>query len=179
MKLITNNPTLPRGTQRPTTGATRGIALYIAVTVTAVLVLVSFAIITLAIRSVSISDAGKNSQEAFYAADSGDECALFWDVKNPTHPGVSAFATATPQTIFCNADLNNPLNAVLVVGGGGQGNATSTFNLTFLPKPYCATVTVTKGYSGGNPTTKIESRGYNTCDNTSPERVERAIRVTY
>ena len=162
--------------------STRGIALYIAVTVTAVLVLVSFAIISIALRTVSISSAGKDSQEAFYAADSGSECAIFWDVKNPTNPGQSAFSTTTSQVIYCNQDpTNNPINPTFPTNtvGGGQSNATSTFHLTFLPKPYCADVTVVKGYNGTVRTTKIESKGYNTCDTTSPLRVQRAIRVNY
>lgn len=156
----------------------KGIALYIAITVTAVLVLVSFAVISIALRSVSIANAGKDSQEAFYAADSGDECALYWDVKNPTNPGTSAFATATSQSISCNSDAQNPANGSLFVGGGGN-NSTSTFHVTFLPNPYCADVSVVKSYVSGVLKTKIESKGYNTCDNTSPLRVERAIRVTY
>ncbi len=162
----------------------KGIALYIAVTVTAALILVSFSVVSLALKQISISGAGRDSQEAFYAADSGVECAIFWDVKNSVVPGQSAFTTTTPQVIFCNSDLNNPLNGALLVGGPMTmtepgANGTSTFSLTFLPQLYCAQVTVVKGYSGGLQTTKIESRGYNTCDTTSPRRVERAILTTY
>ena len=156
----------------------KGIALYIAVTVTAALVLVSFAVVSLALKQISISSAGRDSQEAFYAADSGGECAIFWDVKNPTNPGLSAFSTTTAaQTIFCNFDANNPSNGSIATGGGS--NATTTFTLTFLPQTYCAVLTVVKGYVGGIQNTKIESRGYNTCDATSPRRVERAIRINY
>lgn len=67
-------------------------------------------------------------------------------------------------------------------GAGGQeidlGNeaATSTFTVTVDPGANrCAEVQVAK--AGG--ATRIESRGYNTCDTDSPRRIERALRATY
>ena len=156
----------------------RGIAIYLAVVVTAALVLVSFAVISLAIKEVGTSGAAKDSQGAFYAADSGVECALYWDLKNPS--GNSAFATSTGSIINCNADAANLVtNGAISVGGGGNANPTSIFNLTFLPDTYCVNVTVVKSYSGGSPKTKIESRGYNSCSTTNARRVERAIVVNY
>lgn len=148
----------------------KGIAIYVAVTVTAALVLVSFAVINLALKQIGISSSGRDSQAAFYAADSGVECALFWDLKNPTVSGQSAFATTTPlQNINCN-------NAAITVTRTG---ATSTFSITLSPNPYCVNVTVAKGYALGSPTTKIESRGYNSCSTTNTRRMERAILVNY
>lgn len=148
----------------------KGIAIYVAVTVTAALVLVSFAVINLALKQIGISSSGRDSQAAFYAADSGVECALFWDLKNPTVSGQSAFATTTPlQNINCN-------NTAITVTRAG---ATSTFSITLSPNPYCVNVTIAKGYVSGSPTTKIESRGYNSCSTTNTRRMERAILVNY
>ncbi len=107
---------------------------------------------------------------AFYAADSGMECALYWDIANPA--GQSAFATSTGATISCNKDAANSSNQWVV--GGSSISTIST--ISFLPDPYCASVTVTKNDNG---TTLIESRGYNTCDSASPRRVQRAVRATY
>lgn len=154
----------------------RGIAIYIAVVVTAALVLVSYAVISLAIKEIGSSAAGRDSQGAFYAADSGVECAIYWDLKNPL--GSSSFSTSSPGVIDCNSDANNPGNAGISVGGGGA-NATSTFTLTFLPETYCVNVTVVKSYSAGIPKTKVESRGYNSCSVANTRRVERAILVNY
>lgn len=171
-KLTTNNQALA-------TNYKRGIALYIAITVTGALVLVSYAIIEIALKQIAISSIGRDSQQAFYAADTGAECAIYWDIKNPTNPGRSAFATSTAQTITCNYEpstpLINPQNLNMPVGN----TSTSTFRMYFGPDPYCADVTVGKSYSGGNPKTTIESRGYNTCDTTAPQRVERAVRISY
>lgn len=152
----------------------KGIALYIAISVTGALILVAFAIIELALKQIAVSSAGRDSQEAFYAADSGSECAVFWDIKNPTNPGTSAFSTTSVQAISCNSLALTPSLAV-----APAGNGTSTFTVTFAPDPYCAVVTVVKYFNGNTPATRIESRGYNSCDNTAFQRVERAIRIDY
>lgn len=150
-------------------GKNRGFTLFIAIIVTGTLLLIATGIINLAVKQSFISSTARESQMAFYAADTGMECALFWDVKNPS--GQSAFATTTGSTIFCNQDGNNPGNQ-WVVGG----SAVSIINrINFLPDTYCAIVTVTKS---GNTTT-IESKGYNTCDPANPRRVERAVRASY
>lgn len=149
---------------------TSGFTLFIAIIVMGTLLLIAVGIVSLSTRQALISTSGRESQHAFYAADTGMECALYWDVQNPT--GISAFATSTGSTIFCNKDANNPTNE-WVVGG----SYTSVINrINFLPDPYCAIVTVTKGLDGS---TRIESLGYNTCDPSNPRRVERAVRAVY
>jgi Tfp pilus assembly protein PilX len=148
-----------------------GFTLFIAIAVTGTLLLVATGVVSLSYKQSLISNSGRESQVAFYAADAGMECALFWDVKNPGGSD-SAFATSTGSTIYCNKDANNPGNE-WVVGGSSQSAINS---ITFLPDPYCAKVTVTKNANG---TTQVESLGYNTCDVSNPRRVERAVRATY
>ncbi len=157
-----------------------GIAIYIAITITGALVLVSFAIVSLALKQINISSAGRDSQAAFYAADSGVECALFWDAKNPN--GQTAFSTSSPQTtVSCNADTSNPANATLsITRSSSWPYATSTLGrMNFSPRAYCADIQVIKNYTGGSVQTTIESRGYNTCLANATRRVERAVRVDY
>jgi len=149
----------------------KGFTLFIAIIIVATLLLVSMGIASLTVKENFLTSSSRESQYAFYAADTGVECAIYWDVKNGT--GLSAFATSTGSTISCNRDVNNPSNPIPSTVGG---NNISTFSLTFNPDPYCAIVTVTKA---NDNTTKIESLGYNTCDNTNPRRVERAVRVSY
>jgi len=146
-----------------------GFTLFIAIVVMGTLLMISTGIVNLAVKQAFISSSGRESQHAFYAADTGIECALYWDVQSPT--GQSAFATTTGSMINCNMDVNNPGNEWVV--GGAE---ISTANITFLPEPYCATVVVTKGPGA---TTQIESFGYNTCDPSNPRRVERAVRASY
>ncbi len=147
----------------------KGFALFLAVVITGTLLVIATGMVALAVKQSRISVSGRDSQQAFYAADSGLECALYWDVKSST--GTSAFDITTGTTINCNRDANNSSNQ-WVVGG----NVLSTFTMTFLPDPYCAKVSVTKNADG---TTLIESLGYNSCNSSNPRRVERAVRANY
>ncbi|MBX4189373.1 pilus assembly PilX N-terminal domain-containing protein [Candidatus Parcubacteria bacterium] len=133
----------------------RGITLFIAMIVTATLLLISTGIVTLAVREAKISSTARESQHAFYAADTGIECALYWSAKSPVVAG---------STITCNNTVSPVFNGYPF-----------TFDVNFSPDPYCATVTIAR--SGGQTT--IESRGHNTCDTTNSRRVERAVKVTY
>ncbi|MBX4195656.1 pilus assembly PilX N-terminal domain-containing protein [Candidatus Parcubacteria bacterium] len=154
----------------------RGFTLLIAIVITATLLLVSTGIVSVAVKEAILASAGRESQFAFYAADTGIECAIYWDVKNPS--GLSAFSTTTTSTINCNSDSVNTqggkTNPTPNQVGGASG--ISVFSLTFLPDPYCATVTVTKT---PDLRTTIESLGYNTCAPGNARRVERAVRVRY
>ena len=142
----------------------RGFTLLISVLVAGVLLAVGLAIFNIAIKELLLSSSGRDSQFAFYAADSGTECALFWTQKQ------NGFSTSTPGTVTCNG------TSIQNVGGVGYG---TPMTVEFEVDGFCSIVSVTKNET--HPRTKIESRGYNTtCDDTvNPRRIERAIRVTY
>ncbi len=140
-----------------------GFTLLISIMVMGTLLLIASGVVSLAFKQSLISSSGRESQNAFYAADTGMECAIYWDIKNSS--GQSAFATTTGSQIVCN-------NQTMIVGGSSQ--SVFTFNLS--PEPYCAIVKVTKN---ADNTTLIESKGYNTCDVSNPRRVERAVRASY
>ena len=151
----------------------KGFTLFVSIVVTGTLLLIATTIVNVALKESFITGAARESQYAFYAADSGMECALYWDVQNPS--GVSAFATTTGSTIFCNKDANNSGNEWSV-----GGSDTSTIReITFEPDPYCARVVVRKFMDGAIEVTEIESQGYNTCDPNNARRVERAVKATY
>lgn len=150
-------------------GKTKGFTLFLSLVIAGTLLLVATSITSLAVKQSSISVAGRDSQIAFYAADTGLECALYWGVRNPS--GFTAFDETTSTTIDCNRDASNPGNQWQV-----GGSSVSSFDITFLPEPYCAEVTVTKQ---GDGTTLVESSGYNTCDTSNPRRVQRAVRANY
>lgn len=150
-----------------------GFTLFIAMIVMGVLLLIAAGVAGLAVRQAFISYSARESQFAFYAADTGIECALYWDIGNPS--GTSAFATTTAVApISCNGQSATQTRTALV-----NGSATSTFSFTLSPDPYCSTVTINKRYVGSSLVTKIESLGYNTCSASNPRRVERAVRATY
>lgn len=142
----------------------KGFTLLIAIVITATLLLVSTGIVSVAVKEAFLSSSARESQHAFYAADTGIECAAYWDLVGIE--GVSAFSTTTSGvTINCNGQSIVPTE---------QGDI-STFSFNFAPLPYCAVVTVTKSVNS----TVVQSRGYNTCDSTNSRRVERGVSIGY
>lgn len=152
----------------------RGFALLFAVLVGSLLFSLGLAIAHLSIKEIVISTAGKESEHAFFAADTGVECALYWDLN------VGATELIFPSsnddtgraTIGCNGSLAVPV----FLDEESSTAATSTFTLNFSPVG-CVEVAVGKTVSGF---TIIESRGRNDCTaGVNPARVERALRVRY
>jgi len=125
---------------------------------------IGLAIFNITIKELALSSSSRESQFAFYAADTGIECALFWDFQH------NAFDVTKTSDIVCAGQ------SIEDVGGGGFNNP-STFTIDLTPLPYCTIVSVTKQESPRR--TLVEARGYNTCDTENPRRVERAIRATY
>lgn len=181
----------------------KGMTLFIAVTIMGVLLFISFAVVNIAIKGSLFATSGRDSQFAFYAADAGLECALYWDSKyiisyidsNPIYGSI--FATSSysgeisSRTIYCaesgvvsGQNLYGTTSPPVVgrIGLGGDTNPTSIFSFLMEPgvvSSPCAVVTVRKYYSGSNLMTYIKSRGYNTCDTSHPRRLERGVEVTY
>ncbi len=163
----------------------RGFAIFFAMLAGSLSLAIGLAIYDLTVRELDLSGTATQSQYAIYAADTGAECALYWDLKctlpNCTSGSAarSAFATSsqsvTPSSgIICNGiDITAVPASVLTA-------ATTTFNVTFLPKQYCASVTVAKN---GIPTkTVVTSKGYNdVCPPAAAgsTRLERVLQVSY
>ena len=163
----------------------KGMTLFIAVVVMGILLFISFAVVNITLKNTLFASSGRDSQYAFYAADAGLECALYWDSK------FDSFATSTSGNIITCAGNNMSGNGssgsdaimgtstLTRIGGGGSSNPTSVFgfimNTGSNPVSHCTIVTVTKNTNG---TTYVKSRGYNTCA-SNPRRIERGIEVTY
>lgn len=170
----------------------RGITLFIAVVIMGILVFISFAVVNIAAKSALFASSGRDSKFAFYAADAGLECALFWDAT----PDASKFSTSTtggsitcggtsasPNVISVGDDIAGTSTTITQIGGGGDSSPVSVFGFDLNdgshPVPYCVIVTVHKYYEDSRLWTYIKSRGYNTCDANNPRRIERGIEVYY
>ncbi len=136
-----------------------GFTLLLAVLITSIILGMSVGISVFIIRELLISSTGRESQKAFFAADSGVECALYWDLKQ------NAFATSSTQVISCAG--------VSPTVGGVSG--ISEFDLAFT-NGACSHVKVDKTILFS---TKIDSAGHNICNLSDPNRVERTLRVSY
>jgi Tfp pilus assembly protein PilX len=145
----------------------KGFTLFIAILIGSLMLAIGFSIFNLTFKELLLTASARESQVAFYAADTGLECALYYDQRgNQFVPGQSA-------TVSCI------LPGTSVISSGSSGNATWTWSFEVSPD-VCAKVQVNKvsGISV-NARTTIRSFGYNTCDDTSPKRTERGLQVTY
>lgn len=178
----------------------RGFTLFIALIVTSILLMVGFSIGNIILKQIQLSTAGRESQIAFYAADSAGECALYLDRKDSDGNSVIDIAFGTSTDLAAVEALS------LKCGSGTDGagaikveskiidgdNATTTFYVDYRDVSggetgYDSCAKVTVGRSGNN--TVIDSRGYNTsynpdvgsgqCDISNPRTVERGLLLLY
>jgi Tfp pilus assembly protein PilX len=160
-----------------------GFTILFAVIVSSLILALGLGIVAITMKEVKLSGAGRDSQLAFYAADSGLECAMYYDIVK------YGFATSSSlvglPSITCNG------NSLTVDPGlPTPDSATSTFrmymeyagavpsSIPVVGKP-CADVAVIKYVDTGQAKTKIDSRGYNTCDENNSRRLERGYSVEY
>lgn len=159
-----------------------GFVALFAILISSVVLTISFGLLNIALKEVILSSSGRESQFGFYAADTGAECALYFDIKGVS-PGGSIFPTSTASTMplsgfySCN---NQDIISTSINGAGwnvsaNSSAATSTFWFYVVPEKSCTRVDVAKY---GN-STKIDAYGYNTCNFSDPRVIERGIRVTY
>lgn len=163
-----------------------GFVLFFSLIISTIVLSIISGVILIAYKELIISSTGRESQRAFYSADTGVECALYWDIKHPLvgYEEMSVFPSSMDSSIpdeiinGCSGD-NLVISSVLIPAPTGTA-ATSTFSMDIAASGVCADVFVSKYMDAlGNEKTKIDSHGYNTCDIGSTRRVERGIRVTY
>ncbi len=178
-----------------------GFTLFVAMIVSSLLLAVGFSIGNIILKQLLLSGSGKDSQTAFYAADSGIECAEFWDTKDAQGNPLTVdgpFATSTnPAPPACGPSATSTLTKV--AGGDTNVDETSTLVVDYSDdvETYkaCAIVKIEKGFATTTidtetvslPFTKITSRGYNSsynssthnCDFSSNRTVERGLFVQY
>jgi Tfp pilus assembly protein PilX len=148
----------------------RGFALLIAVILASVVLAVGIALLDIAYKQVILSSSAKNSQFAFYNADSALECALYWDQK------FNSFSYSAPSpagTITCNNTAvvaNNPYNPII------GSNRVTTFSLSCPGGGSSGNVTIYKSSTGS---TEIYANGYSVCDANNPTRIERGLKIRY
>ncbi len=154
-----------------------GFTLLFASLVGALLLSLGIATFNIILRELDLSAAARESHLAFYAADSGWECAFYHDRKRP-----AVFATSTDSRAIPNPTSIRCRDIVFFVSATRAAfSATSVFTVP-LDGTACAKVNVSKNDDNRDkiPTTVIESRGRNDCTtNPNPNRIERAIRVKY
>lgn len=146
--------------------APRGVTLLIAIILVSVLLALGLALIDVAYKQAVLASTVKQSEIAFYAADSALECALYWDQQ------MGAFSYSTPlSSITC---ATRSMSVTSSVNGSTR---TSSFNVP------CETGGGTRAtvvaYKQSNGQTAIYASGYSSCSTSDPRRVERGLKVTF
>lgn len=156
----------------------RGFTMFFAVLVSSLALAIGLAIYDLVTRELLLSTTTAQSQYAIYAADTGVECALYWDFKYNTSNSI--FPTSTSDVgaqnatnAYCNG------NDVTVGRTMALTSTAATTSIVIQLSPFYVTVQVSKFVSGGALHTSIYSHGFNTQATTSASAVERELKVSY
>ncbi len=148
----------------------KGFVILFAVIITSIVLLVSIGISGVIYKETLLSSSSRDGGYAFFAADSGLECALYWDSLGIFDSPVifDEFTSNNRSSIItCSADI--PLNVAPLNAGGELIIAQDTpevytFLYNSLDDTSCAKVTINKAYPNpvtGLTQTKIDSLGYN------------------
>ncbi len=169
----------------------KGFTLLLASLIASILLAIGLSMFTIAQKEIVLSGLGRESQYAFYAADAGTECALYWAFKGAFDPLVPYHgAKCNNQVIGEYRPPESTSQTDLILGGKDYDiNGESVTNFWFEQKQSnnkkrCINVKVTK-YNYGETRTKINSKGYNVgCNNNgdpilTPRTLERAVQLTY
>lgn len=147
----------------------QGFTILLAALVASLVLSLGISVFSIAQKQVILTSTSRNSQYAFYAADSAAECALYWDVR---HDFASTTGPISPIT--CDDDSN------IIVSHTTLGEFPTEFDFEFEPNGYCVRVLVTKDTI--HPRTLIRADGFSVgCAEieSSGRTLQRSVELTY
>lgn len=150
----------------------KGFVALFTVLLVSVILAMALGIASLSLKEIVLSSTASDGNKAFYAADSGIECALYLEKINPTSlPSIngSRCNNAVIQN-FEPAARTTAAEAVEFTASFGEPE-----------NELCAFIKIERGFTGRPYLNQIESKGSNLpCGSEGdPKKVERSIRVTY
>lgn len=147
----------------------RGIALLFTLLIIGVAISLSIGIFNIILGELEIGEGARESTRAFYAADSGAECILYWDLKE------HAFVFDNEKAITCISA--NPLftRSSQTVDGKAATVYQATVPMT-LTNDACVSLTVIKFTDGSS---RVSALGENTCNPAATRVVQRGLEVNY
>lgn len=149
-----------------------GFVILFAVTISSILLSIALGVAHVAFKEIRFGTSARETNDAFFAADTGVECALLYDKNDPT------------QNAFTGSASMNCAGATVSISGSAP---TWNFVIPSLGSSgaSCAKVTVFKDTTTSPPNvfTTLTSKGYNVgdsaCASTSTNRIERELKLTY
>lgn len=148
----------------------KGFVVIMVILLLSVILIVGLGVFDLIFREILISSAGRESQKAFYAADSGAECVQYWERSK-------VFSAGAPFSITCN---EKTINGEMTPGSPSMNDPdTSPIKIDFS-NGSCVEVRLMIDHPSPDLDTLIVARGYNIgCDDSSPKKVQRGVKITY
>ena len=161
-----------------------GFVILFSMVISSIVFSVALGIATIAYREATFNTLSKNTGEAFYAADTGAECALYYDNASTVISTGNVFAFGQPTSSVATVCASTAVNL-----NNGSGTEPDPWVFHIYPLgatgKACAVVSLWRDNSTPVVTT-IDSRGYNVYDKSSSNcsfsgtnRVERHIELTY
>ncbi len=150
----------------------KGFVILFAVTLAAILLSIALGVAHVAFKEVRFGTSARDTNDAFFAADTGVECAL---VYHKNQPADNAFTGSAAMSCAGGAVILNggaPSWNFVLAGLGSSGQS-------------CAKVTVFKDTTSSPPNvfTTVTSKGYNVgnsaCESSSQNRIERELKLSY
>ena len=148
----------------------RGFTVLLAALVASLVLSLGISVFSIAEKQLTLASTSRNSQYAFYAADTAAECALYWDVR---HDFASTTGAISPIT--CADD-----NQIDVSHNTESSPAIEYFTFEFDSNGYCAQVLVQK--QNVHPRTLIRADGFSVaCSRieSSGRVLQRSVELSY
>jgi len=160
-----------------------GFAVLFSVLLASFLVTLGISIFTISLKEIQITTSARDSQVAYYIADSARECVLYWDIKQGAFPACLDNSCSNQNTdtinpinpIQCNGSpiylaFSGPIDLTYTASKNDFFQASSTSSSTPI-----SDIKITKTWIPDTQSvrTAIEARGHNT--SILGRRVERGI----
>ncbi len=158
----------------------KGMAILYTIIIISIIIAVSLGIMSLIIKEKVLARVARNSLDARTGADTGLECMLYLD-KAPSKfidPSSSSYAGAF--TTFCGRDISgNSVSYDVIALSGTVSDYTYYVASTSSVDGPCFEAYLYRDTSVTPNTTRVDIQGYNICDTTNPNSVQRGIIAEY
>jgi hypothetical protein len=151
-----------------------GFAMLFTVLVVSIVLSLAVGISSITFKQSLLSSIAKDSQVAFFTADSGLECGLLWDLIPKTGGGFHFPRGTTPSTVTLTSFSCSTMQFSFSASESYTNYIVFRENVSNQNNP-CRTIVFNKT---GVTENKVQARGYNICK-SSPRQVERALEAKY
>ena len=158
----------------------KGFAMIYTMLIITVITAVSFGALTLILKEKNLSKVARNSLDARSAADVGLECMLYLDKAPSKFLDPSSTSYSGTFTTLCGRDTSsNSVSYDVIALSGSSISYTYYVASTSSVDGQCFEAYLYRDISVTPNTTRVDVQGYNICDITNTNSVQRGIIAEY